>query len=168
MLFPASVSCTTHHDTLPHRLRTSRSRIAHRSATCKHPAPTSGHPPSHPHTSSHRRSRVCPCHFSGHPSTGPRGVQQYCSHPQPHAPTHHDTLPHRLRTSLLVSLTGRPRANTLTRLLTIHPVTHILAPICVVLSTVSVFVLICHSTLISVRLLGDHNFQVSIMADVGC
>ena len=43
--------------------------------------------------------------------------------------THHDPLPHHWRTLLLVSLTSRPRHNTLTRLLIIHPVTHILSPV---------------------------------------
>ena len=43
--------------------------------------------------------------------------------------THHDNLPHHWRTALLVPLTSRPRLNTLTRPLIIHPVTHVLPPI---------------------------------------
>ena len=52
--------------------------------------------------------------------------------------THHDNLSHDWRTALLVPVTSRPRLNTLTRPLIIHPVTHVLSAIGVGLSALTI------------------------------
>ena len=159
MLFPASASCTTHHDNLSHDWRTALLvPVTSRPRLNTLTRPLIIHPVTHVLSAIGVGLSALTIPLVTLPLTPGEFNNALPSltilhHASRHSNTHH------LRTSLLVSLTSRPRENTLTRHLIIHPVTHILPPIGVALSTVTVFLAVFDSTLITVPISGDHKSQ---------